>query len=77
MERIILDVVTGLDDAVALFLAAGLQEFTIEAVIATAGNVDWRKPFENTLNILENGRDPVSGLQGSRQAVGTQPGTSR
>jgi ribosylpyrimidine nucleosidase len=37
MERIILDVDTGLDDAVALFLAAGLQEFTIEAVIATAG----------------------------------------
>jgi len=53
MERIILDVDTGLDDAVALFLAAGLQEFTIEAVIATAGNVGLEKTLENTLNILE------------------------
>ena len=53
MERIILDVDTGLDDAVALFLAAGLEEIGIEAVIATAGNVGLDKTVENTLNILE------------------------
>lgn len=53
MERIILDVDTGLDDAVALFLAAGLKEITIEAVIATAGNVGLDKTLENTLNIME------------------------
>lgn len=53
MERIILDVDTGLDDAVALFLAAGLEEISIEAVIATAGNVGLVKTVENTLNILE------------------------
>ena len=53
MERIILDVDTGLDDAVALFLAAGLEEISIEAVIATAGNVGLDKTMENTLNILE------------------------
>lgn len=53
MERIILDVDTGLDDAVALFLAAGLEEISIEAVIATAGNVGLDKTVENTLNILE------------------------
>lgn len=53
MERIILDVDTGLDDAVALFLAAGLEEISIEAVIATAGNVGLDKTVENTLNVLE------------------------
>ena len=53
MERVILDVDTGLDDAVALFLAAGLEEISIEAVVATAGNVGLDKTLENTLNILE------------------------
>ncbi|MCK9547354.1 MAG: nucleoside hydrolase [Sphaerochaeta sp.] len=53
MQRIILDVDTGLDDAVALFLAAGLEEIKIEAVIATAGNVGLDKTLENTLNIME------------------------
>ncbi len=53
MQRIILDVDTGLDDAVALFLAAGLEEIQIEAVIATAGNVGLDRTLENTLNIME------------------------
>jgi len=53
MQRIILDVDTGLDDAVALFLAAGLEEIQIEADIATAGNVALTKTLENTLNIME------------------------
>lgn len=57
MERIILDVDTGLDDAVAIFLAAGLSEIRIEALIATAGNVGLDRTLENTLNIAE-----VSGL---------------
>ncbi|MGE4585012.1 MAG: nucleoside hydrolase [Sphaerochaeta sp.] len=53
MERVILDVDTGLDDAVALFLAAGLEEIQVEAVIATNGNVALSKTVENTLNIME------------------------
>ncbi len=53
MNRLILDVDTGLDDAVALLLAAGLEELHIEAVIATAGNVGLEKTLENTLNIME------------------------
>lgn len=53
MKRLILDVDTGLDDAVALLLAAGLEELHIEAVIATAGNVGLEKTLENTLNIME------------------------
>lgn len=53
MERVILDVDTGLDDAVALFLAAGLDTLHIEALIATNGNVGLEKTLENTLNIAE------------------------
>ncbi|MDN5334001.1 MAG: hypothetical protein PWP59_1263 [Sphaerochaeta sp.] len=53
MERVILDVDTGLDDAVALFLAAGLDTLQIEAIIATNGNVGLVKTLENTLNIAE------------------------
>ncbi|MFA5698609.1 MAG: nucleoside hydrolase [Sphaerochaeta sp.] len=52
-KKIILDVDTGLDDAAALFLAAGLEELEIVAVIATAGNVGLDKTIENTLNIME------------------------
>ncbi len=53
MERVILDVDTGLDDAVALLLAAGLEEIQIEGIIATNGNVEVAKTLENTLNIAE------------------------
>ncbi len=53
MERVILDVDTGLDDAVALFLAAGLDTLHIEALIATNGNVGLERTLENTLNIAE------------------------
>ena len=52
-QKVILDVDTGLDDAAALFLAAGLKELDIIAVIATAGNVGLDKTIENTLNVME------------------------
>ncbi len=53
MERVIMDVDTGLDDAVALFLAAGMKKLHIEALIATNGNVGLQRTVENTLNIAE------------------------
>ena len=52
-QKVILDVDTGLDDAAALFLAAGAEELEIVAVIATAGNVGLDKTVENTLNVIE------------------------
>ena len=73
MERVILDVDTGLDDSVALFLAAGLDEIHIEAVIATAGNVSVDKTLENTLNIMETAgsRSPV--FRGSSRPLVREP----
>ena len=53
MQRIILDVDTGLDDAVALILAAGSDTIQIEGVVATSGNMGLERTLENTLNVCE------------------------
>ncbi len=53
MQRIILDVDTGLDDAVAIILAAGSKDIHIEGLVATAGNVGLERTLENTLNVCE------------------------
>ncbi len=53
MQRIILDVDTGLDDAVAIILAAGSKTIHIEGLVATAGNVGLDRTLENTLNVCE------------------------
>ncbi len=53
-RRIILDVDTGHDDAVAIALAAGLKDkITIDGLIATAGNQIREKTLNNTLNLAE------------------------
>lgn len=65
MERVIMDVDTGLDDAFALLLAAGLQEINLEAVIATNGNVELEYTLENTLNILETAGSTVPVFKGA------------
>ena len=54
MKHIILDVDTGHDDAVAIALAAGLNdEIVIDGLIATAGNQLREYTLENTLNLAE------------------------
>jgi purine nucleosidase len=57
---IILDVDTGIDDAMALLYAAGSPEVDLVAVTCVAGNVDARQVAENTSAVLElAGRDDV------------------
>ena len=53
MERIILDVDTGHDDAVAIDMAAGCSLIKIEGIIATAGNTVLKNSLENTLNLTD------------------------
>lgn len=54
MRRIIMDVDTGHDDAMAIALAAGLKDqIRLEALIATYGNVSGDKTLNNTLNMAE------------------------
>ena len=53
-RRIILDVDTGHDDAVAIALSKGLEDaITIDGLIACAGNQVREKTLENTLNLAE------------------------
>ena len=53
-RRIILDVDTGHDDAVAIALAKGLEDaIVIDGLIACAGNQVREKTLENTLNLAE------------------------
>ena len=54
MRRVILDVDTGHDDAIAIAMAAGLKDrIRIEGLIATAGNQVRENTLENTLNLAE------------------------
>lgn len=53
MERIILDVDTGHDDAVAIDMAAGSPEIIIEGLIAVSGNQTLENTLNNTLNLAE------------------------
>jgi purine nucleosidase len=50
---LILDVDTGIDDAMALLYAAASPEADLRAVLCSAGNVDARQVAENTLAVLE------------------------
>ena len=53
MERIILDVDTGQDDAVAIMLAAASEDVKIEGIVALGGNQTLDKTLNNTLNLVE------------------------
>lgn len=54
MRRIIFDVDTGHDDAIAIAMAAGLREdVQIDGLIASFGNQDRVFTLENTLNLAE------------------------
>jgi len=50
---IILDCDTGVDDAIAIMLAAQVPKFDLRAVTTVAGNVALEKTTANSLRILE------------------------
>ncbi|MCX7623712.1 MAG: nucleoside hydrolase [Thermomicrobium sp.] len=53
MIPVLLDVDTGLDDALALALAIGLEELSLVAVTTVAGNVDVERTTRNTRRVLD------------------------
>ena len=68
MRRVILDVDTGHDDAIAIAMAAGLKDrIRIEGLIATAGNQVRENTLENTLNLAEALEIDAPVFAGSRQ----------
>jgi hypothetical protein len=77
---LVLDVDTGIDDALALLLACASSEVELVAVTCIGGNVDARQVAENTLAVLElAGRADVPVYLGSekplRKALTTSPET--
>ena len=59
-QQLIIDVDTGIDDALALLYACASAEADILAVTCVSGNVDARQVAANTLAVLElAGRDDV------------------
>jgi purine nucleosidase len=77
---LILDVDTGIDDALALLYACASPDAELAAVTCIGGNVDARQVAENTLAVLElAGRTDVPVYLGSetplRKALTTSPET--
>ena len=67
MTRLLLDVDTGIDDALALAYLASLPDVEFVAVTASPGNVDARQVARNTLAMLE-----LCGRTGVEVAVGAE-----
>ena len=67
MTRLLLDVDTGIDDALALAYLASLPDVEFVAVTASAGNVDVHQVARNTLAMLE-----LCGRPGVEVAVGAE-----
>lgn len=51
-KSLIVDVDTGVDDALALTMILGLKH-SVKAITVAAGNTDMEKAYENTLRTLE------------------------
>jgi inosine-uridine nucleoside N-ribohydrolase len=63
--RLILDVDTGTDDAVAIFAAAGHPELELLGVTAVNGNVALKYTVENTLRVLDHIGSKVPAFAGA------------
>ncbi|MCD7060720.1 nucleoside hydrolase [Pelagibacterium xiamenense] len=75
--RIILDVDTGIDDAMAIIYALNAPEVELEAVTATYGNIDVASATRNTLQILEaGGRGDIPVASGAARSL-TRPFSKR
>ncbi|MDA8253097.1 MAG: nucleoside hydrolase [Rhodospirillales bacterium] len=71
--RMILDVDTGIDDALAIFYALHRPGIVLEAVTTTFGNIDLASATRNTLQVLElAGRGDVPVAPGAAHAL-TRP----
>ncbi|GAB3547191.1 nucleoside hydrolase [Arthrobacter tumbae] len=65
--RLLLDVDTGIDDAVALLYLLGVPDVHIEGITCTAGNVSAQQVAANTLALLE-----LAGVSGIEVATGRE-----
>jgi len=67
MKKIILDVDTGIDDAIGIMLACASPELDIQAITTVSGNIDLVSATRNTLRILKTiGREEISVFAGEK-----------
>jgi len=66
LRRVILDVDTGVDDALAILLALASPELGVEAITTVDGNIDVGRTTLNTLKVLE-----MAGVRDIPVAMGT------
>lgn len=57
VQKVILDMDPGIDDALAIILALRSPELQVEAITTVSGNVHVDKASKNALKILENTPD--------------------
>ncbi|MCL5074345.1 MAG: nucleoside hydrolase [Chloroflexi bacterium] len=70
MRRVILDVDTGIDDAMAILLALRSRQLAIEAITTVAGNTIIEQVTENTLKVLElAGADDIPVAKGASRPL--------
>lgn len=67
LQRVLLDVDTGIDDAIALVYLLSRPEVRLQAITCTAGNVDARQVARNNLALLE-----LCGRGGIEVALGAE-----
>lgn len=73
MQKIILDVDTGIDDALALLYAIAEEELDIVGVTTTYGNIDVDQATKNSLSILDSaGAVDVPVYQGSSHSLSSE-----
>lgn len=70
MIKVILDLDTGVDDAMALAIALGSDEIELLGVVGTFGNVKTQQGVENVTNILElANRNDIPVVSGEEHAI--------
>ena len=73
MQKIILDVDTGIDDALALLYTIGEKEANLIGVTTTYGNIDVNQATKNTLNILDlAGATDIPVYQGATHSLASK-----
>jgi purine nucleosidase len=53
LKKVILDVDTGIDDAIGIMLACASNELDIQAITTVSGNIDLESATRNTLRVLK------------------------
>lgn len=73
MQKVILDVDTGIDDALAILYTSGEEHADLIGITTTYGNIDMDQATKNTLSILDlAGRTDIPVYQGSTHSLSSK-----